>query len=148
MQLLASFAVLEVKIKPELMKIIRDVIKVAAGVIFDGEKVLLAKRSERQKLPGYWEFPGGKLETGETPSAALVRELREELGVEVKVLELLCEHQFQRDNNDFHLYFLKAEIAEGIPKNIEHEELEWFHVETIPMNKLLSSNHVVVDCLI
>lgn len=62
----------------------RPVLLVAAAALFDGEgRVLLARRPEGKPLAGLWEFPGGKLEPGETPEAALVRELHEELAIEV-----------------------------------------------------------------
>jgi 8-oxo-dGTP diphosphatase len=57
---------------------------VAAGILVRGGRVLLARRPEGKHLAGLWEFPGGKVEPGESPDAALVRELREELGVELE----------------------------------------------------------------
>jgi 8-oxo-dGTP diphosphatase len=62
----------------------RPIVLVAACVLIDGEgRVLLARRPEGRALAGLWEFPGGKIEAGEEPEAALVRELREELGIAV-----------------------------------------------------------------
>jgi 8-oxo-dGTP diphosphatase len=58
---------------------------VVAGLIVDGDRVLISQRRADQSLPLQWEFPGGKVEPGEAPAAALVRELREELGVDVVV---------------------------------------------------------------
>ena len=62
---------------------------VAAGVLFEGGKVLLSQRPEGTHLAGSWEFPGGKVDEGEDPKDALVRELREEIGVEVAVKGVL-----------------------------------------------------------
>lgn len=58
---------------------------VTAAVVFDGEKVLLTKRPDDKRHPGFWEFPGGKVDPGESPEQALCREMREELDVEVRV---------------------------------------------------------------
>lgn len=63
--------------------------QVAIGIVFDGRCVLIARRPERVVLGGYWEFPGGKLEAGETPEAAVVREVLEELGVTVEPVRRL-----------------------------------------------------------
>jgi len=58
---------------------------VTAAVVFDGEKVLLTRRPDDKSHPGFWEFPGGKVDPGESPEQALCREMREELDVEVRV---------------------------------------------------------------
>lgn len=58
---------------------------VTAAVVFDGEKVLLTRRPDDKRHPGFWEFPGGKVDPGESPEQALCREMREELDVEVRV---------------------------------------------------------------
>ena len=61
---------------------------VAAAVIIEDHRVLLTRRPEGQHLAGLWEFPGGKLEDGESPEQAVVRECREECGIEVEVFEI------------------------------------------------------------
>ena len=60
-------------------------ILVTAAVVFDGEKVLLTRRPDDKRHPGFWEFPGGKVDPGESPEQALCREMLEELDVEVRV---------------------------------------------------------------
>lgn len=76
---------------------------VAAALIDEQGRILLAQRPEGKSMAGLWEFPGGKLEPGELPEQALVRELREELGVEIHVDDLkpinFASHSYQ----DFHL---------------------------------------------
>ncbi len=64
-------------------------VEVCAAIIQHQEKVLITLRPEDKRLGGYWEFPGGKIETGESPQFALVRELREELDIEIRVGSLL-----------------------------------------------------------
>ena len=59
---------------------------VTAAVVFDGEKVLLTRRPDDKSYPGFWEFPGGKVEPGESPAEALCREMREELDAEARVI--------------------------------------------------------------
>jgi 8-oxo-dGTP diphosphatase len=58
---------------------------VTAAVIFDGDKVLITRRPDGKRHPGFWEFPGGKVDPGESPEQALCREIREELDAEVQV---------------------------------------------------------------
>ncbi|MCF6266012.1 MAG: 8-oxo-dGTP diphosphatase MutT [Desulfuromusa sp.] len=64
-------------------------VEVCAAIIQHQEKVLITLRPEDKRLGGYWEFPGGKIETGESPQFALVRELHEELDIEIRVGSLL-----------------------------------------------------------
>lgn len=108
---------------------------VAAAALIDGDnKVLLAKRPEGKPMAGLWEFPGGKLEDGETPEAALVRELSEELGIKVNETDLTPLTFVSHAYPDFHLfmplYELKHWIGALAPK--EGQQLEW-----VSRNKLL-----------
>jgi 8-oxo-dGTP diphosphatase len=70
------------------------IIEVVCGVIIDGDKVLCVQRSEAMTLPLKWEFPGGKIERGETSEACLIRELKEELEIEVSIKEKLSKSYF------------------------------------------------------
>ena len=71
-------------------------IPVVAGFLKKDGKILVGQRPENNSLPGQWEFPGGKIEPGETPEQALVRELQEELGIDAEVgdLKLACTHSY------------------------------------------------------
>ena len=96
----------------------RKVVRVAAALIVAGDKFLIAQRSGQRHLTGYWEFPGGKIEPGESAVQACQREILEELGCRIGVDSyfLTCEH----DYDDFHLsmdLFL-CHLLEG-----EHEKL-------------------------
>ena len=103
-------------------------ILVSAVALYDADgRVLLAQRPEGKSMAGLWEFPGGKVEQGESPEAALSRELREELGIEV------CErctspvtfvsHTYE----NFHLVMLLYACRkwEGIPQSLEGQALTW-----------------------
>ena len=101
-------------------------IDVVCGLIEDGKGRLLAcRRAAGQALAGRWEFPGGKLEPGEDAAGALVRELREELGIEVETGAALgvVEH----DYGDFaiRLIPLRCRITRGEPHPHEHDAIRW-----------------------
>jgi 8-oxo-dGTP diphosphatase len=100
-------------------------IDVAAGIVLRGERVLVTRRLAGSHLGGLWEFPGGKIEPGETPAAALRRELAEELGVGVRVGPLwgILSHRYPE--RDVRLHVLFAWIARGEPRPVASEELRW-----------------------
>jgi 8-oxo-dGTP diphosphatase len=91
-------------VKFALMKPLKIIHVAAAALINADGRLLLAQRPEGRSMAGLWEFPGGKIEPGETPEAALVRELREELGIEVAAEDLapltFASHAYE----DFHLF--------------------------------------------
>ena len=90
---------------------------VVAALIRDGRRVLMSRRRADQPMPLLWEFPGGKIEPGESPQAALVREVREELGCELTVggIHDVVFHAYP----DFDLYMLvyAATISRGTPRS-------------------------------
>lgn len=79
------------------------VIEVACGVIVDKDKVLCVQRSETMSLPLMWEFPGGKIELGETSEGCLIRELEEELEIKVKIIEKVSNSYFDYGNIEINL---------------------------------------------
>jgi 8-oxo-dGTP diphosphatase len=94
---------------------------VGAALVRDG-RVLTARRAAPSDLAGGWEFPGGKVEPGESDVAALARELREELGVKVTVGGLLGHAA----DGPIELYVYEAALADGEPRPLEdHDELRW-----------------------
>ena len=101
---------------------------VAAVALVDADgRVLIAQRPEGKPLAGLWEFPGGKVEAGETPEAALVRELREELGIDVNEACLapfvFASHGYESFHLLMPLYLCRR--WEGIPVAHEHTALKW-----------------------
>lgn len=79
------------------------VIEVACGVVLDKDKVLCVQRSETMSLPLKWEFPGGKIELGETAEVCLIRELAEELEIRVSIIEKLSNSYFDYGNFEINL---------------------------------------------
>lgn len=107
---------------------------VSAAALIDGEgRVLLAQRPEGKSMAGLWEFPGGKVEEGETPEAAVIRELHEELGIETwqSCLAPLCfaSHSYEK----FHLLMplFACRKWDGIPQSREGQALKWVRAKDL-----------------
>lgn len=97
---------------------------VVGGALLHEGRVLAARRSAPPEFAGRWEFPGGKAEPGETPAQALVRELREELGVETRALERVPGAWPVRADLELHIW--TAELLAGTPEPLQdHSELRW-----------------------
>lgn len=107
---------------------------VAACALIDGEgRVLLAERPAGKAMAGLWEFPGGKVEAGESPEAALVRELREELGIVVAEADLRPVTFASHAYADFHLLMplYLCRTWRGVPQAREGQRLEWGAADTL-----------------
>jgi 8-oxo-dGTP diphosphatase len=105
----------------------REVRVVGAAVIRDG-RVLASRRTEPARLAGQWEFPGGKVEEGETDEAALVRELEEELGVRATVGERLGPDLPIGDTAVLRVY---VAAFEGEPALVDHDQHRWLAVDEL-----------------
>ena len=116
---------------------------VAAVILKDGK--VFATRRGYGEWKGWWEFPGGKIEAGETPQAALVREIREELDAEISVGNLLDTVEW--DYPDFHLTmhcYLCALLSESIHLN-EHEAAAWLTTDTLRSVNWLPADVALLD---
>ncbi|MGV9455637.1 (deoxy)nucleoside triphosphate pyrophosphohydrolase [Streptomyces sp. NPDC003635] len=101
-------------------------IVVVGAALLDGGRLLAARRSAPPELAGRWELPGGKVEPGETPEAALVRELREELGVETEPRERVPGEWPLRDPYVLKVWTARLLPGSPAPKPLEdHDELRW-----------------------
>jgi 8-oxo-dGTP diphosphatase len=106
----------------------RPVVHVVAAALIDaGNRVLVAQRPQGKSLAGLWEFPGGKVEPAETPEAALVRELAEELGISVAAPALLPLGFVSHGYDDFHLVMLLYTCRDwtGVPVGQQGQPLRW-----------------------
>lgn len=116
-----------------------------AGFVRKGDLVLVGQRPENHSLAGQWEFPGGKIESGETPEQALARELSEELGIDADVgeLKLACTHHY----GDVNILILFFEILfwKGEPKAKHHLMLEWIRPEGLTKRQIPEANRKILD---
>lgn len=107
---------------------------VAAAVLLDGDgRVLIAQRPQGKSLAGFWEFPGGKIEPRERPEDALVRELSEELGIEVANSDLVPTGFASHCYDDFHLLMplWRTSVWQGEVQPREGQVLVWVHIEEL-----------------
>ena len=104
-------------------------VEVVAALIRDGEKFMICQRPEHKSRPLMWEFPGGKVEAGETKEAALARECREELAIELSVGAVFADSTFVYPDISVHLTLLEARIVSGEPKLLEHKDIRWITPE-------------------
>jgi len=103
----------------ELMK------QVAAAVMEKDGKVLIARRKPGDALAGKWEFPGGKLEPGETPEVCLRRELMEEFGVDTKIGDFVCSSRFEYKHLQIELLAYRVAHISGEFKLNDHDRIAW-----------------------
>lgn len=102
-----------------------DIIDVSAALIFDKGRLLITRRRAGSHLGGLWEFPGGKRESNETFEQCLVREIREELGMEIAVGDLFEEITHAYEGRTVRLRFFICEWIGGEPQRLGCESFEW-----------------------
>ena len=121
--------------------------EVVAAMIRDGDRVLLCRRPEGKAQGGKWEFPGGKIEPGETGEAALERECREELDVTLAVGRALADVTQDYPGRTVQLTLYEARIASGAPRRLEHSEIRWVLPERIGEYDLCPADARLVEQL-
>ncbi|WP_299591359.1 8-oxo-dGTP diphosphatase MutT [uncultured Microbulbifer sp.] len=123
-------------------------IHVAVGVILgrDG-RILLAKRPEHLHMGGRWEFPGGKVEQGESIQQAMTRELKEELDIEVNTMEPLIE--IRHDYGDKQVFLDTWFVTEfsGTERGVEGQELAWVTASELPDYHFPDANQPIVEAI-
>jgi 8-oxo-dGTP diphosphatase len=118
---------LQLPIEPAAAKQIKmgNQIEVSAALIFRAGKLLITQRHAKSHLGGLWEFPGGKREAGETFEQCLVREIREELGVDIAVGELFEEIVHDYPEKSVHLKFFVCKLLSGEPQPLDCAAVKW-----------------------
>ncbi|SKA97809.1 8-oxo-dGTP diphosphatase [Sporosarcina newyorkensis] len=115
------------------MRIIKKKIHVVGAIIENEQKeILCALRGPEMTLPNYWEFPGGKIEQGESKEEALKREIQEELGCTIEVYEHIDDTTYEYEKVIVRLETFMAKIVSGLPVVSEHAELKWMTRQELP----------------
>ena len=124
-------------------------IVVSIALINEANEILLSKRPNNKHLAGFWEFPGGKVESGETPEGALIREIKEELNIDIndKCIAPLSFSEF--DYKEFQLLLLLyiCRRWEGEPKSMENNELKWVEPNMLRKYKMPPADDSLIYCI-
>ena len=122
----------------------RKKIEVVAAVILQDGKLFATQRGYGE-WKDWWEFPGGKIESGETPGEALKREIREELATEIEVKELLTtiDYDYPKFHLTMHCYL--CTILSGQPSLLEHEDARWLEMNEVNSVSWLPADKDVIE---
>ena len=118
----------------------KKIINVVAAAIEKDGKFFCAQRPEGKSLGGFWEFPGGKLETGESPEEALIREIKEELNSEIEIVTYINEASYDYDFGTVVMKTYHAKLISGNLELLEHQNSTW-----LAPNELDTLNWAPVD---
>lgn len=121
-------------------------VRVAAAVLFDAAgRVLMARRPEHKHMAGLWEFPGGKLDADETGEQALARELREELGIELRGCHPLLQLRHDYGDRVVALEVFIVDESDGEPAALEGQMLQWVSPATLTQLPLLPTVRPIIQ---
>lgn len=120
---------------------------VTAAIIYQDGKVLLTRRGPGEKLAGFWEFPGGKIENGETYQECLTREIKEELNLQIEVGEVLTTSTYKYEHGEIHLIALEAWILSGSIELTVHDKYEWVAPTDLVFYKLAPADIPIAERL-
>jgi len=122
-------------------------IEVAAALIFDSDRLLIAQRPPGVHLEGLWEFPGGKREPGETYESCLLREIREELGCEVLVGPMLHESEHAYPEKSVRIRFFQCRVVSGMPEPLECAALRWVSQDSLGQFQFPEADMALIEQL-
>jgi len=125
----------------------RKIVEVVAAIIWQDGRYLGVRRPEGKPLAGNYEFPGGKIEPGETPEEALGRELREELGITPAAIAFFREKAHAYEHLSVHLRFFHVRAFVGEPKPLEGQQMEWLRPEDGRSRPFLAADRDIVEAL-
>ena len=108
-------------------------LEVVAGLIREGDRFLICRRPPHKARAGCWEFPGGKVEAGESLAQARIRECRDELAVTPSVGEVAADTVYTYPDVTIHLSLLSARVAQGSPTPLEHSEIRFIRPEDMAL---------------
>ncbi len=126
---------------------IKPFFDVAVGLVISADSILIAKRPPQVYMPGVWEFPGGKIEAGESPMAALQREYQEEVGIEVLSAEPYLQVEHEYSERRVCLQVWRITDYAGEPKGLEGQELRWVPISDLTQYTFPNANHAIVAAL-
>ena len=121
---------------------------VVAALIWDGDKFMICQRPAHKARGLLWEFVGGKVEKGETKEQALIRECHEELAITLKVGDVFTEVVHEYPDITITLTLFNAQIAEGVPQMLEHNDIRWITPSEIPQYEFCPADTEILKKII
>ncbi len=126
----------------------RQPLQVTAAIIRRDDQILLARRPEGDHLAGFWEFPGGKIEPGETPEECLARELKEEFGLNAEVGDFVASSRFDYGEREIELLAYEVELEAGEWILTSHDEARWVAAEDLLSFALAPADIPIAEALV
>jgi 8-oxo-dGTP diphosphatase len=126
-------------------------VEVVAAIVVDSkQRILMAQRATEQHQGGKWEFPGGKIEADETHMQALIRELQEEVGIQINqhTCELFKAVHHDYSDKQVSLYFYLVKGFSGTAKGLENQPILWVDAQELALMTIPDANHVIADALL
>lgn len=120
-------------------------IPVASGVIIKNNKILIGLRAKGDSGAGMWEFPGGKIELNETSENAVIRELREELDIEVAVNQKIMQYSHRFKNTCYDISFFEINNFTGLIKKNVHDDLKWVELKSLKKYHFISGDLLFME---
>lgn len=126
----------------------KKIVHVAVAVVLKNDEVLITKRQAGQHLEGFWEFPGGKVEEGEKIDEALIRELYEEVGLNIDAHTFLFDIHFDYPEKSVKLSIFSVRYFSGEAKGKEGQELMWCKLTDLKQFQFPPANQKIIEYLI
>lgn len=123
-------------------------LQVTAAIIRRPGEILIARRPADAHLEGHWEFPGGKIEPGESPEECLARELHEEFGVEASVGEFVASSRFAYEDREIELLAYEAELSPGEWTLNSHDQARWVALEDLLAYRLAPADVPIAEVVV
>lgn len=121
------------------------ILEVTAAIIRQNGKILICQRPAEKNCGLLWEFPGGKIEDGETGEQCIVRECQEELGIALSVERELTDITYEYPDRIVHLHFFLCNIADGVPEKKEHNAFTWITPDKIDQYEFCSADKGMIS---
>jgi 8-oxo-dGTP diphosphatase len=122
--------------------------EVTAAIIHKDDKILICRRSADDECGLLWEFPGGKREVGESLEECIIREIREELMVEIELMDIFDKSIYYFNDLEVHFTVYRARLLHGEPQLIVHDSIEWIHLEDVVNYEFMPPDRVFVKKLL
>mgnify|MGYP003590203591 FL=1 len=122
--------------------------RVSAAIITNSDnEILICRRGQGGSCEFLWEFPGGKIEQGESPEECLVRECLEELEIEIEVLDLFEETKYSYPEREIEFMFFSASLKKGVPTPNVHDSIKWVSPDMLGEYEFCPADVLVVERL-